>query len=77
MTTWDPPIAPHRLRFLIVGGSIAGLACAYTLSKAGHEVTVFERRNGPSQVRALVLVAAQVLSDALYRVRRRFAVRRT
>lgn len=31
------------LQFVIVGGSIAGLACAYTLLSAGHRVVVIER----------------------------------
>jgi salicylate hydroxylase len=48
--------APHRLRILIVGGSIAGIACAYTLAKAGHEVVVFERSDGTRRVRVLVKV---------------------
>ncbi|KAH7915576.1 hypothetical protein BJ138DRAFT_1077267 [Hygrophoropsis aurantiaca] len=31
------------LSFLIIGGSIAGLACAYSLREAGHKVTVLEQ----------------------------------
>ncbi|KAH7927839.1 FAD/NAD(P)-binding domain-containing protein [Leucogyrophana mollusca] len=35
------------LDFVIVGGSIAGLAAAYRLCKAGHKVRVLERASGP------------------------------
>ncbi|KZT21551.1 FAD/NAD(P)-binding domain-containing protein [Neolentinus lepideus HHB14362 ss-1] len=38
--------AAHSLSFVVVGGSISGLACAYTLSKAGHNVTVLEKSDG-------------------------------
>ncbi|TFK48525.1 FAD/NAD(P)-binding domain-containing protein [Heliocybe sulcata] len=38
--------AAHSLSFVVVGGSISGLACAYTLSKAGHKVTVLEKGDG-------------------------------
>lgn len=38
--------AQYRLRILVVGGSIAGLGCAYTLAKAGHDVIVFEQSDG-------------------------------
>lgn len=31
------------LSFVIIGGSIAELACAYTLQSAGHRVTVLEK----------------------------------
>jgi hypothetical protein len=45
-TTNGTDKAQHRLRILVVGGSIAGLGCAYTLAKAGHEVVVFEQSDG-------------------------------
>lgn len=35
--------ASWKLRVLIIGGGIGGLACAYALAKAGHHVRVFER----------------------------------
>lgn len=38
------------LRVLVVGGSIAGLACAYTLSKAGHNVRVLEQSEAAVEV---------------------------
>ncbi|KAL5514192.1 hypothetical protein ACEPAG_2280 [Sanghuangporus baumii] len=39
--------AAVSLDFLIVGGSIGGLACAYNLKQAGHNVRVLERSSGP------------------------------
>ncbi|KDQ52199.1 hypothetical protein JAAARDRAFT_484802 [Jaapia argillacea MUCL 33604] len=45
-----PPIrkakAALSIRFVIVGGGMAGLACAYTLSEAGHDVLVLEQSDG-------------------------------
>ena len=38
-----PQTATLPLNFIIVGGSIAGLACAYNLQKAGHKVRVLEK----------------------------------
>ncbi|EPQ59065.1 FAD/NAD P-binding domain-containing protein [Gloeophyllum trabeum ATCC 11539] len=35
------------LSFVIIGGSIAGLSCAYTLQNAGHRVTVLEKSATP------------------------------
>ena len=37
-------IAPLRLNFVIVGGSLGGLAAAYALSTAGHYVHVIETK---------------------------------
>lgn len=42
--------ASVSLRFLIVGGSIAGLACAYALQTAGHHVIVLEKQDRKSRV---------------------------
>ncbi|EPQ56222.1 FAD/NAD P-binding domain-containing protein [Gloeophyllum trabeum ATCC 11539] len=41
--------ASQSLSFIIVGGSISGLACAYTLSRAGHQVTVLEKGDGKNE----------------------------
>ncbi|THU86157.1 FAD/NAD(P)-binding domain-containing protein [Dendrothele bispora CBS 962.96] len=38
-----PSTAQHVLRFVTVGGSIAGLSAAYCLKQAGHDVTVLEK----------------------------------
>ncbi|KAJ7740580.1 hypothetical protein B0H16DRAFT_1566851 [Mycena metata] len=40
------PQAELKLDVLIVGGSIAGLACAYALGRSGHRVRVLEKDNG-------------------------------
>ena len=39
-----------RLEFLVVGAGIAGLACAYSLKQAGHNVRVVEAENTISEV---------------------------
>lgn len=38
------------LRFIVVGGSIAGVACAYALQEAGHQVMVLEQGDGRYKV---------------------------
>lgn len=38
------------LRILVVGGSIGGLATAYALQKAGHDVVVLEQSDGKTRV---------------------------
>ncbi|KAJ7098793.1 hypothetical protein B0H15DRAFT_772207 [Mycena belliarum] len=47
-------IKSHRascsLKFLIVGGSISGLATAYALSESGHEVIIVEKSDGRTKV---------------------------
>lgn len=42
----DPALAQGHLRIGIVGGSLAGCAAAIALSRAGHDVAVFERSRG-------------------------------
>lgn len=50
--------AQRRLRFLVVGGSIAGLACAYALQSAGHDVEVYERSDGVFRVSRLYVYSS-------------------
>jgi monoamine oxidase len=38
------------LRFIVVGGSIAGVSCAYALQEAGHQVMVLEQSDGRQKV---------------------------
>lgn len=42
------------LRFIVVGGSIAGVACAYALQEAGHQVMVLEQSDGRYKVCLIV-----------------------
>ena len=46
MDTANPAPGGDKLRVGIVGGSIAGCTAAIALSRAGHEVTVYERSTG-------------------------------
>jgi D-amino-acid dehydrogenase len=36
------------MRILVLGGGVIGVATAYYAARAGHEVTVLERQNGPA-----------------------------
>jgi 2-polyprenyl-6-methoxyphenol hydroxylase-like FAD-dependent oxidoreductase len=47
------PAASERvsLDFVIVGGSVAGLASAFALRRAGHNCVVLEAQEGPRKVR--------------------------
>lgn len=49
--TAQPRIAPLKLRFVVVGGSLGGLAVAYSLARSGHSVHVVERKEGLVKVR--------------------------
>ena len=37
------------MKVIVLGAGIAGVASAWFLSKAGHEVTVIDRQPGPAQ----------------------------
>ncbi|KAJ7206104.1 FAD/NAD-P-binding domain-containing protein [Mycena pura] len=39
---FDGRVASCKLKVLIIGGGIAGMAAAFCLGKAGHDITVFE-----------------------------------
>lgn len=54
MTT-QPRLAPLKLRFVVVGGSLGGLAVAFALARAGHNVHVVEQRESLVKVRRLDL----------------------
>ncbi|KAI0046016.1 FAD/NAD(P)-binding domain-containing protein [Auriscalpium vulgare] len=49
MTDLSSRRAPFTAEFIIVGGSISGLATAYSLALGGHRVRVLERSPGLSQ----------------------------
>jgi 2-polyprenyl-6-methoxyphenol hydroxylase-like FAD-dependent oxidoreductase len=38
------------IRFIIVGGSVAGLCAAYTLRQSGHDVVVVDKRDEEVEV---------------------------
>jgi hypothetical protein len=48
--TINPRIAGVSLRVVVVGGGLAGIATAFTLQRAGHNVTVLERSDGKARV---------------------------
>ncbi|KAJ7031075.1 hypothetical protein C8F04DRAFT_1236291 [Mycena alexandri] len=52
-----PPADPHRpMRFIVVGGSVAGLCAAYTLRQSGHDVVVLDKRDERVQTRGGIRV---------------------
>ncbi len=53
------------MKVLVLGAGVIGTACAYYLSKAGHEVTVVDRQPGPAMLKVLGMLAAfvRVLPD--------------
>lgn len=54
-------------RIVIAGGSLGGLMTANLMARAGHEVTVLERVEGPMQGRGAGIVTHAVLVDGLRR----------
>ncbi|TFK52021.1 FAD/NAD(P)-binding domain-containing protein [Heliocybe sulcata] len=54
------------LSFVIVGAGIAGLAAAYRLRVAGHEVCILEKRNGPATGETAITLPPN-MSRILYR----------
>ena len=56
------PRGPRR-KVLVVGAGLAGLAAAYELTQAGHEVTVLEAR---SRAGGRVLTLREAFADGLY-----------
>lgn len=63
------------LTIAVIGGSIGGLFAATLLTKAGHDVTVYERSEHGLARRGAGLVAQQELFDLLHRVGRDDAAR--
>ncbi|TFK50180.1 FAD/NAD(P)-binding domain-containing protein [Heliocybe sulcata] len=46
-----PAVPSLTIEFVIVGGGIAGLACAFALRRIGHRVLVLERDDGTDQTK--------------------------
>lgn len=57
--------APLKLNFVIVGGSLGGLAAAYALCTAGHYVHVIEQKEGLVKVRDAVAVPCHLFVQAV------------
>jgi salicylate hydroxylase len=55
MSLHDIRKAPLQLRFVVIGGSVAGLAAALALQKVGHKVLVLEKSDGRYRVRIFVV----------------------
>lgn len=47
----QPQKADLPIDVIIIGASVAGLSCAYSLRQAGHNVLVFEAASGLGGVR--------------------------
>ena len=43
--------APLHLRFLVIGGGLAGIGAAIALAKQGHTITLLEGQDSFSEVR--------------------------
>ena len=53
------PQAGLQLKFIIVGGSLAGLSAGYALSRAGHEVLILEQDAESAQVSRVSFLVVQ------------------
>ena len=56
ITLYDGRGAPLSLNIIVVGCGIGGLAAAFTLSKAGHHVTILESASAIGEVGAGIQV---------------------
>src|SRR6185312_8542346 len=63
LQTAPPAFQGPRQRVLVVGAGLAGLAAAYELTQAGHEVTVLEAR---SRAGGRVQTLREPFADGLY-----------
>lgn len=52
-------VAPVSLDIIVIGGGIEGLAAAYNLGQAGHNVRVFEKSDGKGRVRCADFISIQ------------------
>ncbi|MDD2877769.1 MAG: NAD(P)-dependent oxidoreductase [Acidiphilium sp.] len=55
--------APSGRRIAVVGAGPAGLACAHTLSRAGHEVTIFDAKPKPGGLNEYGIAAYKMADD--------------
>lgn len=56
--------AALKLNFVIVGGSLGGLAAAYKLATSGHYVHVIEKKEGLTKVRKVSVVVCHLAGKA-------------
>lgn len=57
--------APLKLNFVVVGGSLGGLAVAYELATSGHYVHVIEKKEGLIKVRKVSVVVCHLAGNAV------------
>lgn len=57
--------APLKLNFVVVGGSLGGLAVAYELATSGHYVHVIEKKEGLIKVRKVSVVVCHFAGNAV------------
>ncbi|KAJ7368686.1 hypothetical protein DFH08DRAFT_982971 [Mycena albidolilacea] len=50
----NPQEASLKIKFVIIGGGIAGLACSFALRNSGHEVVVVEKHDGEEKTEGCV-----------------------
>jgi hypothetical protein len=70
----NPRRAQASLRVVVVGGGLAGIASAFTLQRAGHNVTVLERSDGKARVSSTACDEPTVLLTRRHRVSVDFGV---
>jgi monoamine oxidase len=63
LAPWPRLMAQRRKRVIVAGGGLAGLTCAYELTKRGHDVTVLE---ASSQTGGHVRTQRENLAEGLY-----------
>ncbi|KAJ7283991.1 hypothetical protein C8J57DRAFT_1498977 [Mycena rebaudengoi] len=58
---------PLLVKFIIVGGSVAGLATGYALSTAGHQVVIVEKSDGNMKVKVSLRVKCRPNTEFVFK----------